>query len=100
MEIIKKYKWLLVPALTELDAKASIRLSSLIKNDAELMNLTLEIARLSGKELAALKAQKEAAADKTADLPKLAKESADLARQRQTAYARFRELAGLRPAEH
>ena len=83
-------------ALAELEAKASARISSLIKNDAELMKLTLEIARLSGKELAALKAYKRAAADMSADLPTLAKETADLARERQTAHARFRELAGLK----
>ncbi len=87
-------------ALAELDARASARLSSLIKNDAELMHLTLEIDGLSGRELAALKAHKGAASDKSADLPKLGKELADLARQRQTAYARFRVLGGLSPADH
>ena len=86
-------------ALAKLEAKASIRLSSLIKNDAELMKLTLEIARLSGKELAALRGYKGAVLDKNADLAGLAKELADLTRQRQTTYARFRELAGLRPVE-
>ena len=83
-------------ALVDFNTKASARISSLTKNDAELMRLTLEIADLSGKELDALKAYKRAAADKSADLDKLAKEFADLTNERQTAYARFLELTGLK----
>jgi hypothetical protein len=83
-------------ALVELNTKASARISSLTKNDAELMNVTLEIADLSKKELDTLKAYKSALADKNVDLNKLAKEFGDLTNKRQTAYALFRELAGLK----
>jgi hypothetical protein len=38
-------------AFIELDIKAALRLSSLIKNDAELMGQALEVANLSGREL-------------------------------------------------
>ena len=81
-------------ALVDLDAKASVRISSLIKNDAELMRSMPEIAALSGQELDALKAYKSASTGKNGDLDQLAKALADLRSQRQTAYARFQELAG------
>jgi hypothetical protein len=82
-------------ALAELRAKASARLSSLIKNDAELMSITLEISDLAGKELETLKAYRRAVSDKDINADRLAKESADLTDKRQTAHAHFRELAGL-----
>jgi hypothetical protein len=82
-------------ALVDLNTKASARLSSLIKNDADLMRTTLEIADFSGKELEALKAYQGTAADKQADLDRFAKEFGDFTNKRQSAYARFRELAGL-----
>lgn|SRR5574341_176186 len=82
-------------ALVELNSKAHARLSSLIKNDAELMSTILEIADLSGKESDALKTYKRAAADQKVNLESLAKESGDLTNKRQTAYVRFRKLAGL-----
>ncbi len=82
--------------LVELSIKASARLSSLIKNDAKLMSITLEIANLSGKELDTLKTYKKAVADKNADLDRLAKELIDVTNKRKTAYARFRGLLGLK----
>ena len=82
-------------ALTELNTKARARISSLIKNDAELMKLTLEIDDISGKELAALNAYKKAAGDKNTDLASLANELGDLTSQRQSDFARFKELLGL-----
>jgi len=51
-------------ALIYLNTKAAARLSSLIKNDAELMSKALEIADLSGKELDNLRAYKRAIGDK------------------------------------
>jgi hypothetical protein len=83
-------------ALADLNTKASARISSLTKNDAELMRTTLEIAGLSGKELAALKAYENAAAGKTADLNSLAQEYRDLTNQRKTAFAHFQALTGLK----
>ena len=83
-------------ALVELNAKASERISSLTRHDAELMSSMQEIADLAKKEVDTLKATQRAAANKNADLDKLAKESVDLTKQRKTAYARFRELAGIK----
>src|SRR5437763_14713089 len=47
-------------ALIDLNAKATFRLSSLIKNDAEAMTQAPEIADLSGRELDSLRAYNEA----------------------------------------
>ncbi len=80
-------------ALAELKSKASVRISSLIKNDAEFMSLTREIADLSGKELDALKAYRRAAADKNSGSDRLAKEFDDPRNKRQAACVRFLELA-------
>jgi hypothetical protein len=78
-------------ALADLNTNASTRLSSLIKNDAELMDTMLKIADLSGKEFDALKTYQKAAAEK-GNLDGLAKELGDLRNKRQAVYARFREL--------
>ena len=83
-------------ALVDLSAKASVRISSLIKNDAELMRVMHAISDFSGKELDTLKAYKRAAAGRNADLRTLAQALADWTNQRQTAYARFRQLGGLK----
>ena len=83
-------------ALIKLNAKATFRLSSLIKNDAKLMDQALEVADLSGKELESLRAYKRAIQSKNADLDGLAKDYGDLTSKRKTAYARFQELAGLK----
>src|SRR5574341_1068652 len=80
--------------LADLKTRGSVRISSLIKNDAELMSTTVEIVELAGKEIDALEKYKRAAAEKDADLDKLAKELGDLTNKRQNAYARFKELAG------
>jgi len=81
--------------LIELNAKAAARLSSLTKNDAELMSEMLVIADFSGKELDNLRAYKSAVQSKNADLDGLAKESGDLTSKRKSAYARFQGLAPL-----
>jgi hypothetical protein len=82
-------------ALIELNTKANARISSLTKNDAELMKLTLEIGDISGKELDALSAYKKPIADQNSDLTRLAKELGDLTSKRQTDYVRFKEILGL-----
>jgi len=82
-------------AFIELDIKAALRLSSLIKNDGELMGQALEVANLSGRELDSLRAYEGAIQSKRADLDGLAKEYGDLTRRRKVAYARFQELGGL-----
>jgi hypothetical protein len=83
-------------ALIELNIKASERISSLIKNDAEFMSSELEIADLSGKELTALGIYKRSIFYKRdAEMDNLAKEFRDLKNKRTTAYARFQELVKL-----
>ena len=81
-------------ALTELKFTASVRISSLIKNDAELMSAEQEIAGLAEKELAALKACQTALAEKDANFAGLAKAFTDLSQQRQAAFARYLQLSG------
>ena len=85
-----------VRILAELNTKASERISSLIKNDAEFMRTKLEIANFSGKELDALSAYKRAMRDKRdAERERLAKEFINLKNKRTTAYAGFQELVEL-----
>lgn len=81
-------------ALDELKAKAAFRLSSLIRNDGELMNQAREVANLSARELASLGAYRKASQDKRAGLDELARESGDLGGKRKAAFARFRGLCG------
>ena len=81
-------------ALGELRAKAAFRLSSLIKNDALIPPLALDIADFSGKELDNLSFYIRAMRSKNADLNVLAKEYGDLSSKRKDAYARFQELGG------
>ena len=83
-------------ALIELDKKAALRLSSLIKNDAKLMGQALEVANFAGREFDSLMAYKGAIQSQKADLEGLAKEHGDLTSERKAAYARFRELGGLK----
>jgi hypothetical protein len=83
-------------ALIELNTKSTFRLSSLIKNDAKLMDLALEVADLSGKEIDSLKVYKRAIQSENIDLDELAKEYSVLTSKRKAAYAHFRELAGLK----
>ncbi len=79
-------------ALIELNAKATFRLSSLIKHDALIPPLAREIADFSAKELDTLRAYKRAIQSENADLDGLGKEYDDLMNKRKTAYARFRGL--------
>ncbi len=80
-------------ALVVLSTKASVRISSLTKNDGDLMKVSLEIANLAEQELDTLKAYRKAVADRSAETNRLAREFADLTSQRQAAYSRYRELA-------
>lgn len=79
-------------ALIELNAKATFRLSSLIKNDAELMDQALEVADLSGKEIESFRAYKRGIQSKNSGLDELAEEYGDLTSKRKAAYARFQGL--------
>jgi glutaredoxin 2 len=81
-------------ALDELTLKASARISSLTRRDAEIMSLFDEIADLSGKELVALKAYHHAMAEKDPALAQLSTELQDINARRQAAYTCFQELSG------
>jgi tRNA A37 N6-isopentenylltransferase MiaA len=83
-------------ALAELTTKAQFRISSLIKNDPQLMDQALEVADLSGKELETLRAYKRAIQSKSPDVDRLAQEYSDLTSKRKAAYVHFRELAELK----
>lgn len=78
----------------DLRSKAAFRLSSLIKNDGKLMSEALEVAELSGRELASLKAYQGAIQNKNAGADELSKEFGVLSGKRKAAFARFRELSG------
>jgi len=80
-------------ALADLQAKASMRLSSLIRNDGEFMRLAREIAELSRKELESAEAYRKANLDRAADREARAGECRDLAAKRRAAWDRYRELA-------
>lgn len=79
--------------LNLLNAQASVRISSLTKNDGDIMKVSLEIADLAGKEFDTLKAYRSAVADKSNDIDKLANDFSDLRNHRQAAYAHYLELA-------
>jgi len=81
-------------ALAGLKAKTAFRLSSLIRNDGELMNQARAVADLSERELASLEAFQGASQVKSGSLEELAREAGDLAAKRIAAFARFRELCG------
>ncbi len=83
-------------ALAVLNTKASVRISSLTKNDGDLMKVSLEIAGLAGKELDTLLSYQNKAAGKSADLNQLAEQFRDLTNQRQADYARYLDLAGIK----
>jgi hypothetical protein len=83
-------------AAAGLSAKASRRLSSLIKNDAELMGQAREVADLAQKELESLRAYQRGIQHGNADVVELAEGSRVLTGQRKAAYARFQELGGVR----
>lgn len=81
-------------AAADLSAKAFLRLSSLIKNDAELMDQALAVADLARRELDSLRFSRSEIQNKNAGLAKLAEEARVLTGKRQAAYARFQELSG------
>jgi hypothetical protein len=83
-------------AAADLVSKASLRLSSLIKNDAGLMDQALVVADLAQRELESLRAYKSAIQHENADVDELAEASRVLTGKRRAAYARFRELGGVR----
>lgn len=80
-------------ALNDLKIQASVRISSLTRNDGDLMKVSLEIAVLGGNELETLKAYRISKGNRANDEDQLAKDFADLRDQRQAAYSNYLELA-------
>jgi hypothetical protein len=83
-------------ALIELNTKATFRLSSLIKNDAELMDQALEAADLARRELESLRIYRSGIQSQNADLDGLAEECWVLTGKRRASFARFQGLSGTR----
>ncbi len=89
-------------AVTDLGAKAKLRLSSLIRNDAGLMAQALEVVDLSRRELDRLRAYdawlENQTRDPAAALKKdeLASECVLLRVQRKAVFGRFQEFEGIR----
>jgi len=83
-------------AAADLASKASLRLSSLIKNDAGLMDQALEVADLARREIESLRAYRLGIKNENADVDELAEASRALTDRRKEAYARFQELGGVR----
>lgn len=83
-------------ALSDLQARSTFRLSSLIKNDGALMDQAREVADLARREHESLKAFASAQRTPSAGLDGLANAFGGLTEKRRSAYARFRELGGTR----
>jgi hypothetical protein len=88
-------------ALSELQARASMRLSSLIRHDGELMSRARQVADLAQKEINAFGACEDLSEDR-ASAPALAANAKEISQgcellreQRKAAFARFEELAGV-----
>lgn len=80
-------------ALTALRGASVFRLSSLIKNEKELMSQALDIAAASEKEFDSLGAYKKAISDDGTNVREFAKTYNDFMNKRKTAYATFRRFA-------
>lgn len=78
-------------ALSDLKAKSSLRISSLIKNEKEAMRVMREIADLSEKEISALEAYRQATGLDAAR-SRLAQTFQGLTKERQDAFAHFQDL--------
>lgn len=82
-------------AVKDLGAKASLRLSSLIKNDAGLMDQALEVADLAQKEFESLGAEGSRDKSENVNAGEMAGGARLLTVKRKAAYARFQELGGV-----
>ncbi len=78
-------------ALSTLKTKSLVQISSLIKNEKEAMLTMQEIADLSDKEMSTLKAYRMATGQE-ANRDSLEQTFHNLTKERQAAYAHFREL--------
>jgi hypothetical protein len=78
-------------ALSDLKARSSVQISSLIKNEKEAMRVMREIADLSEKEMSTMKAYQQVT-DQDAKRISLAQSFHDLTKQRKTAFTHFQDL--------
>jgi hypothetical protein len=78
--------------LGNLKAKSSFRISSLIRNDGKVMDQAQQVAILTGRELGALAAYKNALQSNGAVKNELYKTYSEAEAKRKAAYAVFREL--------
>jgi hypothetical protein len=83
-------------AAADLQVKGSLRLSSLIRHDAELMDAMREIAGLAQTELERLIACDSAVRNGIPDSEELSRDREALRGKRQAAYERFEQLGGLK----
>ena len=83
-------------ALSDLQARSTFRLSSLIKNDGALMGQAREIAGLARSEYESLQAYSRALQTQAVGADSLAKEFGVLHEKRKAAFARFKELGGIK----
>ncbi len=83
-------------ALVILNSKAAARISSLTKNDGDLMKLSINIAAFAVEEFDTLIAYHNASIDKGFTLDQLARQFKGLTDQRRAAYARYLELAHIK----
>lgn len=79
-------------ALNILMIQASVRISSLTRNDGDLMKIALEIAALAETAQDTLKAYRISAVNSAVDKGQLAEDYAKLRDQRRAAYSRYLEL--------
>ncbi len=75
-------------------ARAAMRLSSLTKNDAELMTQARQVAEIAARELESQKSFLKAAQKNDREADALARTSRELAGRRRAAWDHFRQLAG------
>jgi hypothetical protein len=80
-------------ALADLNTRATVKISSLTKNDGAMMNVARELSELSTRELEALKAYRRAVKDKNADSARTTfTSSADFRNRRKSAFVRWSDL--------
>ena len=79
-------------ALAALRSASVFRLSSLMKNEKELMSQALEVAAISDKEFDSLGTYKKATSDHGANVREFAKASEDFMLQRKAVYIYFKDL--------
>jgi hypothetical protein len=84
-------------ALADLTFRASMQLSSLMKNDGSMMRVARQVSDAATMELATLKASQRFAAEHQGDSAALLKQFEATRRARRSAYAHFERLLAAPP---